>query len=82
MKRWGLRASFLSADTNANAGQNALLNHLDPNALYTMLCLGVYFSLYLYYISLAIVDLFLNLILSFAANNYISFILLSLLFLL
>jgi len=23
MKRWGLRAAFLSADTNANAGQNA-----------------------------------------------------------
>ncbi|OJX91883.1 MAG: hypothetical protein BGP01_07315 [Paludibacter sp. 47-17] len=22
MKRWGLRASFLSADTNADAGQN------------------------------------------------------------
>lgn len=30
MKRWGLRASYLSADTNANAGQNAGFNHLKP----------------------------------------------------
>ncbi|MDK2837555.1 MAG: hypothetical protein PWR20_2219, partial [Bacteroidales bacterium] len=28
MKRWGLRASSLSADTKANAGQNASCNHL------------------------------------------------------
>jgi hypothetical protein len=37
MKRWGLRASFLLADTNADAGQNACFNHLNPNVLYMML---------------------------------------------
>jgi hypothetical protein len=37
MKRWGLRASSLSADTNAEAGQKLSDNHLTPNVLYTML---------------------------------------------
>ena len=36
MKRWGLRASFLSSDTKADAKQNACFNHLNPNDLYTM----------------------------------------------
>gem|GEM_PF-6965552 len=43
MKRWGLRASFLSADTKADAGQNASSNHLNPNVLYMMLCAVVIF---------------------------------------
>jgi hypothetical protein len=30
MKRWGLRASSLSAVTNVDAGQNDLSNHLTP----------------------------------------------------
>lgn len=37
MKRWGLRASTLSAVTKADAGQNASSNHLNPNVLYMML---------------------------------------------
>jgi len=37
MKRWGLRASYLSSDTNADAEQNACINRLNPNVLYTML---------------------------------------------
>jgi hypothetical protein len=37
MKRWGLRASSLSAVAKADAGQNALCNHLNPNVLYMML---------------------------------------------
>ncbi|MFP4026115.1 MAG: hypothetical protein ACLFVR_16460, partial [Thiohalospira sp.] len=37
MKRWGLRASSLSADTKADAGQNATRKHLNPNVLYMML---------------------------------------------
>ena len=37
MKRWGLRASSLSADTKADAGQKPLNNHLNPNVLYMML---------------------------------------------
>lgn len=37
MKRWGLRASSLSADTKADAGQNTSCNHLNPNVLYMML---------------------------------------------
>jgi hypothetical protein len=36
MKRWGLRASSLSADTNADAGPNTSSNHLNPNVLYMM----------------------------------------------
>lgn len=43
MKRWGLRASSLSADTNAEAGQKLSDNQLTPNVLYTMLW-HVYFS--------------------------------------
>jgi hypothetical protein len=39
IKRWGLRASSLSAVAKADAGQNTLCNHLTPNALYMMLCL-------------------------------------------
>ena len=37
MKRWGVRASFLSTDTNADAGQNTWFNHLTLNVLYTIL---------------------------------------------
>jgi len=37
MKRWGLRASSLSADTKAGAGQHASINHLNHNVLY-MIC--------------------------------------------
>jgi len=44
MKRWGLRASSLSADTNADAGQNASHNHLNPNVLYMMLPPGYFYS--------------------------------------
>ena len=40
MKRWGLRASFLSADTKADAGQKPLHNHLNPNVLYRLLGTG------------------------------------------
>ena len=37
MKRWGLRASSLSAVTKADSGQNTSNNHLNPNVLYKML---------------------------------------------
>ena len=37
MKRWGLRASSLSAVAKANAGQKLSYNHLNPNVLYMML---------------------------------------------
>jgi len=37
MKRWGLRASSLSAVAKADAGQNTPKNHLNPNVLYMML---------------------------------------------
>lgn len=37
MKRWGLRATSLSADTKADAGQKHSRNHLNPNVLYMML---------------------------------------------
>jgi len=37
MKRWGLRASSLSAVKKAGAGQNVPNNHLNPNVLYMML---------------------------------------------
>ena len=37
IKCWGLRASSLSAETKADAGQNAKRNHLNPNVLYMML---------------------------------------------
>jgi hypothetical protein len=37
MKRWGLRASSLSADTKADAGQKHSCNRLNPNVLYMML---------------------------------------------
>ena len=47
MKRWGLRASSLSAGTKADAGQNASYNHLTPNVLYIMLAAGHYFLRYL-----------------------------------
>jgi len=42
MKRWGLRASSLSADTKADAGQKHSCNHLNPNVLYMMLATGVH----------------------------------------
>jgi len=46
MKRWGLRASYLSADTKANAGQKHSNNRLNPNVLYMMLCaLIIHFSI-------------------------------------
>jgi hypothetical protein len=44
MKRWGLRASSLSADKKADAGQDNSCNHLTPNVLYMMLPPGIYFS--------------------------------------
>jgi len=31
MKRWGLRASSLTTDTKADAGQDTSSNHLNPN---------------------------------------------------
>jgi hypothetical protein len=37
IKRWGLRASSLSAVAKADAGQNTLGKHLTPNVLYMML---------------------------------------------
>jgi len=37
MKRWGLRASSLSAVAKADAGQKHSRNHLTPNVLYMML---------------------------------------------
>jgi len=37
MKRWGLRASSLSADTKVDAGLKDSSNHLNPNVLYMML---------------------------------------------
>ncbi|OQC36278.1 MAG: hypothetical protein BWX63_02004 [Bacteroidetes bacterium ADurb.Bin041] len=40
MKRWGLRASSLSADTKADAGQKQSSNNLPPNVLYMMLATG------------------------------------------
>jgi len=44
MKRWGLRASSLSAVAKADAGQNTSYNHLNPNVLYMMLCGVFHFS--------------------------------------
>ena len=38
MKRWGLRTSLLSADTEANAGQKVSHNRFTPNVLYMVLC--------------------------------------------
>jgi hypothetical protein len=40
MKRWGLRATSLSAVAKADAGQNISSNHLNPNVLYMMLAAG------------------------------------------
>jgi hypothetical protein len=37
IKRWGLRASSLSAVAKADAGQKTSNNHLNPNVLYMML---------------------------------------------
>ena len=42
MKRWGLRASSLSAVVKADAGQNTSRNHLTPNVLYMMLAVVFY----------------------------------------
>ncbi|MBN2820866.1 MAG: hypothetical protein JXP36_17975, partial [Bacteroidales bacterium] len=39
MKRWGLRASFLSTDTKADAGQNAPISTSPPMFYYRVLCL-------------------------------------------
>jgi len=41
MKRWGLRATFLSAVAKANAGQNTSHNYLNPNVLYMMLAAAI-----------------------------------------
>jgi hypothetical protein len=46
MKRWGLRASSLSAATKVDAGQNASRNHLNPNVLYMMLAV-VHFYIFI-----------------------------------
>ncbi len=40
MASGGLRASSLSANTKADAGQNALDNRLNPNVLYMLLGAG------------------------------------------
>jgi hypothetical protein len=45
IKRWGLRASSLSAVTNADAGQKTSNNHLTPNVLYMMLGTGIFHSI-------------------------------------
>jgi hypothetical protein len=42
IKRWGLRASSLSAVAKADAGQNTSCNHLNPNVLYMMLCADIF----------------------------------------
>ena len=47
MKRWGLRASSLSAVAKADAGQNTLNNHLPPNVLYMMLAVVFEFFCFL-----------------------------------
>jgi hypothetical protein len=39
-----LRASTLSADTKADAGQKTSNNHLNPNVLYMMLGAGLFDS--------------------------------------
>jgi len=39
--RKGLQASSQSADTKVDAGQDVSSNHLNPNALNTMLCTGI-----------------------------------------
>jgi len=44
MKRWGLRATTLSAVAKADAGQNSSSNHLNPNVLYMMLCARAFCS--------------------------------------
>ena len=49
IKRWGLRASSLSAVTKANAGQNTSCNHLNPNVLYMMLPAVIYIFLSIKY---------------------------------
>ena len=41
IKRWGLRASSLSAVAKVEAGQKHSSNHLTPNVLYMMLPPGV-----------------------------------------
>lgn len=41
MKRWGLRASSLSAVTKADAGQNTSHIQLNPNVLYMMLAVVI-----------------------------------------
>ena len=43
IKRWGLRAWSLSADTKADAGQNTSINHLNPNVLYMMLAVRAFY---------------------------------------
>ena len=42
MKRWGLRATSLSAAAKVDAGQKTSSNHIDPNVLYMMLATGVH----------------------------------------
>lgn len=50
MKRWGLRALSLSADTNADAGQSTSNNHLNPNVIYMTLAAGVFYFVVLLFI--------------------------------
>src|SRR5690554_3948940 len=42
MKRWGLRASSLSAVAKADAGQKTSNKYLNPNVLYMMLAADAY----------------------------------------
>jgi len=51
MKRWGLRTSYLSAGTNADAGQKHSYNHLNPNVLYMMLALVFIVNRFYFYSS-------------------------------
>jgi len=43
MKRWGLRATSLSAVAKADAGQNTSHNHLIPSVLCMMLATGAFY---------------------------------------
>ena len=51
MKRWGLRASSLTAYTKADAGQTISNKHLTPNILYMMLAGRFLFLLNFFYLN-------------------------------
>ena len=51
MKRWGLRASSLTAYTKADAGQTISNKHLTPNILYVMLAGRFLFLLNFFYLN-------------------------------